>query len=743
MNLQLSAEQLLLESSLERVFQEHSSGARIRAAEPVGFDRELWDILVDLGIPALRVPEDQGGSGMSLMHALLAAEQAGRALAPVPLVEAVVANRLLALAGGSEAAALLEDCLAGRAIATLALHDAGTRPRQLVPAGAVADAVLCLQGDALSIRRGVARLPMPADGAGQTQHGAIAAQLLDLDASDSRVDLAGTREAFAAALAEWRLLGAAQLALIARRAIDSAAEYACEREAFGRRIGEYQAVSHVLAEAFTRVDGARLLAWRTVDAIARREPEAAALLAMLWWWAAVNAHEATLGALRIFGGYGTALEYDAQLCYRRAGAQLLVGGDPEKQLLLAADLLYGPATGREVPVVALPDAGEVAIDFDWGAEADAAREEARAFLRRHGSEARRRFMRDSLDGFDPGLQQALAAAGLLYPELPREYGGPGRSPRAAAAIRETLAEAGWHMLMPGITDMLWKVIHHAGSDWLKQELLPKIAAGEVYLAMGYTEPTSGSDIFAARTAATRKGDGWLINGQKMFTSSGHRSDYNLMVTRTAPDKHRGITLFLAPVRQAGYSVTEIRTIGDERTNVTFYNDLEVPDRYRIGEVNGGVKVLAAALAIEQSGGDLYVNWLRELGRAALEWAREPGAEGRPIDDPRLRLALAATAARMQVTDVLSRRSLWAFEHGQARKHEGPMVKLMGSESWMNCSQQLLRLAAPDTLLRGYTGAGLIEWSARRSISSTIFAGTSEIQRSIIAEAGLGLPRTRS
>jgi alkylation response protein AidB-like acyl-CoA dehydrogenase len=286
------------------------------------------------------------------------------------------------------------------------------------------------------------------------------------------------------------------------------------------------------------------------------------------------------------------------------------------------------------------------------------------------------------------------------------------------------------------------MVHHFGSDWLKKELLPKVASGDIYFAMGYTEPSGGSDIFAAKTTATKVGEDWVINGQKMFTSSGHRSDYNLMVTRTAPDKYKGITLFFAPVKQPGYSATEIKTIGDDRTNVTFYSDLKVPDRYRLGEVNGGVKVMAMALAIEQSGGGLYIIGLRHLTRAALEWARKEGPEGRPIDDPRVRVAIAEAVARAHVTDALSRRAIWNFEVNRIKKHEGPMVKLFGSESWSYCSQKLLRMAAPDTLLRGYEGAGVIEWSARRNIAGTIYAGTSEVQRSIIAEAGLGLPRTR-
>ncbi len=748
MNLRFPEDQAMLEATLERLFREHSTGQRIRAAEPVGFDRVLWAVLLEQGVPALRVPEDRGGGGMSLMHAVITAEQAGRALASVPVVEAIAANRLLAQAGDA-AAALLADCLRGQAIATIALRDAGTDPCQLVPAGAVADAVICREGSAVSIRHNPAKLEMPADGAGQSQHGAIAAQLLDLRECTALVDLPNAGTAFRAALSEWRLLTAALVAAIARRAIEDAAQYACEREAFGRRIGEYQGVSHVLADAFTDIDGARMLVWRAVDAIARREPDAAALVSMAYWWSGSKSNDASLKALRVFGGYGTTMEYDAQLCYRRAGAHVLIGGDPAKELLRAAELAFGPigdSSGARVdataPDACLPEAGDIEIDFDWGPDVEAAREKAHAFVKRCGDAKVARFMRDSLDGYDLELQRQLAAAGLLYPEMPEEYGGPGLPGRAAVAIREVFAEAGWHMLVPGITSLLWKMVHHFGSDELRREVLPKVAAGEVYLAMGYTEPSCGSDIFAARTTATKAGADWLINGQKMFTSSGHRSDYNLMITRTAPDKHQGITLFLAPVKQPGYSVTGIRTIGDDRTNVTFYSDLRVPDRYRLGEVNGGARVLAKALAIEQSDGSLYIAGLRHLASAALEWARRERPEGRPIDDTRVRLAIAETMTRAHITDALSRRAIWNFETGRTRKHEGPMVKLFGSESWMYCSQQLLRIAAPDTLLRGYAGAGAIEWSARRNIAATIYAGTSEIQRSLIAEAGLGLPRTR-
>jgi len=742
-NLQLSEDQALIDSTLERVFREHSTGPRIRAAEPMGFDKALWQILSDQGIPALRVPEDKGGGGMSLMHALLAAEQAGRSLASVPLVEAMVANRLLAGLDSKEAQALLAECLAGKKIATLALTDAARSPRQLVPAGGVADAVVCLQGDTVSIHSGLAKLPLPRDGESQSLHGAIAAQVIDLRESKTRTEVRGARGAFEAALAEWKLLTAALVAAMGRRAIDNAAQYACEREAFGRKIGEYQGVAHTLADVLCDVDGARMLAWRTADAIARGEKDAAAMVSMAYWWSTSTAGHAALKAMRVFGGYGVTMEYDAQLYFRRANAHSLIAGDPDNELLLAADLMFGLAGGKTAATPALPDAGDIGISFEWGPEIEAAKVKMRAFCEKHGSEKLTKQMRDSLDGWDLDLQKKLAKEGLLYPELPKEYGGLGLSGGEAAAMREVWADHGWNLLVPGVTDILWKMIHHFGGDQLKKDLLPKVAAGDIYFAMGYTEPSGGSDIFAAKTTATRAPDGdWLINGQKMFTSSGHRSDYNLMVTRTAPDKYKGITLFFAPTRQPGYSATEIKTIGDDRTNVSFYSDVRVPDAYRLGEVNGGVKIMALALAIEQSSGDLYVTSLKYLVQNALEWARAERNGAKPIDDPRVRLAIAETAVRGQVVDALSRRSIQSFEENKVKKHEGPMVKLFGSESWVSCSEKLLRIAAPDTLLRGYRGAGSIEWMSRRNIAGTIYAGTSEVQRSLIAEAGLGLPRSR-
>lgn len=730
MNLELSEEQRLLQETVARLFKEQSTPARIRACEPLGFDADLWAALWAMEIQRMRVP---GDGQTSLMHAIVVAEQAGRHLASVPLVEAIAAQRLVAQlevpAGSWLAQARSQELIIG-----LALGDLATDVDQLLASGAVADAVLGLEGDTLWLLRDLARV--------QNQvHGAIpACPLASVHAAvRERIDDPRAAALFRAAREELRLLNAAQVAAAGLRALEIAGEYAGERHAFGRRIGEFQGVSHPLADAYTDVEGARLLCWRVADAIAHGESQAGALVAMASWWAGAGARPAGLKAMRTLGGYGMALEYDPQLYFRRINAWSLVGGVPDHELdLVAARLWSGAATD-------LPEAGDIGIDFSWGAEGEAAAARMRAFCERRHNDRIARFMRDSLDGFDLELHRELAAEGLLYPDAPKEFGGPGLSGTAAAAVRDVAGDYYWNLLAPSVTDMIAKTIQHFGSDTARRELLPRMFAGETYCTLGYSEPSGGSDIFAAKTTATPANDGtgdWLINGQKMFTSTAHLADYALMITRTGPDKHRGITMFVVPLKQPGFELSEIKTIGDERTNVTYYSDVRVPDAYRIGEVNGGLKILAAALIIEQASGDLHVMSLKSLLRNALEWAQDKRSANAPIERTEVRRALAETATRLAVQEALNRRGVWGQEVKQLQKHHGPMAKLFGSESWLACGRRLMEVAAPVSLNIRHGAEGAIEFLMRRAIPSTIYAGSSEIQRSMIAEAGLGMPRSR-
>lgn len=747
MNLRLTEEQTLLQDTFARLFTKESTPERVRTAEPLGFDAALWRSLVAIGTPMLRVGEAHGGAGATLLDAVLVAAEAGRHLASAPLVEALVAASLLSRLPGQAASALLARAAEGD-IVTLALQDAALLRRQLVPAAAVCHAVLVLDGDVVwSVLRA------PGEAAPPTL-GATPAALLDLDdAATRRQELArgaDARAAFLGAVEEWKLLSAASLTANARKALEDAAAYACERQAFDRPIGSYQGLAHPLADAVTDVDGAQHFAWWTVWQHARGDAQAAALTPLVYWWAAQAANTATVRAMRVYGGYGVSMEYPVQLHYRRARALSLLAGDPEDSLQLSADRLIAGWLGQQATAPTIAEPGEVGIDFGLGEAAERYAEQARAFFRQHMTPQRKAFCYTTGDGYEPEFHRLLAQAGFMFADWPPAWGGAGRSPAEISALYRVYGENDWWMTVPNVTDMIAKMVLHFGSEQLKREVLPRAARGELCFSLGYSEPSCGSDIFAARTRALREhgreGDDWIINGQKMFTSQGHLAQYCLMVTRTNTDvaKHAGITLFLAPLGQKGYAFSRVPTLGGEDTNVTYYTDLRVPDHYRLGAVDGGAKVLASALLLEQSGGDHFGLVLARLLRDGFEWARTATRHGKPaLECPQVRAELARLQAHIVVLDALTRRALWGHAAKPPQRYFGPMTKLFGSEAVVRLAARWMELGAPDSLLQADTPLGRLELEARRAIAGTIYAGSSEVQRSIIAETALGLPRTRS
>ncbi|MCP1472406.1 alkylation response protein AidB-like acyl-CoA dehydrogenase [Sphingobium sp. OAS761] len=733
MNLELAQEQLMLRDSLERLLQRDSTSARIRAAEPLGFDKALWGELVALGLPLLRVPETAGGAGLSLLDAVLVAEMAGKYLASAPLIEGIVANQMLARIGGKMAEPYLAATADGDKIVTLALHPVQPGVAQLVPAGAVADWILCSDGEAVYLVQATTKpgvLP---------NTGTMPLASLQLDLSGATVLGKGTEAltVWAAGLDEWKLLVASCVSAIGSKALVEAAAYANERKAFGQLIGSYQGLAHPLADSATDIEGSGLLCWR-----AATEPDHAlrsTYISAAAWWSAYSVPTATIRAMRTLGGYGMSMEYDAQLYFRRGRAWALLIGDPAAELAILGERLWAD---RRDPA---PDRGANDITFEFGEAADAFAAEARAFFADRMTPEMRVFAHETDDGNHP-FNAELAAAGYLYADWPEACGGGGRSAYEMGALNGVYTEFSWPKIPSSVSHMVGKILMHFAGEDVKQEVLPRLASGKSYAALGYSEPSCGSDIFAAATRAVREGDDWIVNGQKMFTSQGHLADYVLLITRTDPDlpKHAGLTLFLVPTSIAGYEVHEIKTLGGERTNVTYYENMRVPDRYRIGEVNGGTKVLGTALKLEQGGGEFFVSALRIMLRHAEQWGRTPQQDGmKPLDSAAIRARVAASHVRMLVADVLDKRCQWAFVNNVPGKHFGPMSKLFASEALVSCSTDLMDLAAPWSLLQGHHDLGVVELESRKAIQATIYGGTSEVQRSIIAESALNLPRTRN
>ncbi|MBW2499007.1 MAG: acyl-CoA dehydrogenase [Deltaproteobacteria bacterium] len=742
MNLHLSEEQELLRTTFSELFAAESSCERVRAAEPLGFDPALWKTLVETEVLGIRVPEAQGGSGASLLEAALVAEQAGRYLASAPLLEAIVASHLISGFDSPATREWLARSLSGSSLVSFALFPGGTS--QLVAGGAVADAVVGLDGDQLVlVEKGVE--------AGQAANlgSAPLARWSLADATGRQVLASGDEaiRAWSAAREEWKLLMAAALGGLAHRAIEIAAEYASERIQFDRPIGSFQGVAHPLADAVAAVEGGQVLVWRAIWSVAKGQPDAAEFVSMAFAWAAESATPAVARSLHTLGGYGLAMEYDIQLYHRRAKAWALVAGDPREELQRVAERRWDQRAD-----VALPDAGEVGIEFGLGDRAEAFRLTARRFFEENLTDELRAVARYDWDGHHPAFHRQLADAGLAFASWPEQYGGQGRDPYEMTALGEEFHRAGWTTHPIGTTRIIGETLLRFATDELKQDVISKICAGDAVVIMGYSEPGSGSDVAAAQTRAVREGDGWVINGQKMFTSGANLAQYVFLLTRTDTEarKHRGLTMFLVPLDTPGIEVQAIHTIGDERTNATYYSDVRVPDSCRVGEVNGGWEVLAYALELEHGGGGLgaFYDEHLEVVEKTFEWARQTVRDGRPaFEDARVRERLAHALVRAEVARSLGLRSLWSSVEGVATHAEGPMTKLFGAESFIQDSADLLDLAAPDSILDASVeeaaGGGAAELAYRLSMGTSVYAGTSEIMRSIIAQVALGMPRSRS
>ena len=340
MDLRLSDEQQQLVDALAALYGKHAPPERVRAAEPGGFDAALWDQLLELGVVAMAVDEADGGWGASPEDLALAAEQQGRAVAPAPVIEAQAAARALARLGREELAGALTDVLAGDRLVTIALREAVDGRALAVPAAAVADDALVLNGDRL--------LLVPLEGVRSPFENLGSMPLADVEVGGSGArEVASGAEAHAvhdAAVDDWLRLTAAALVGVGAKALELAVAYVKERKAWGVPIGSFQSVAHGLADVATAVDGARLLAyeaaWAATDDV-ERAPELAALA---FAFAAGAARDATDRALHYHGGYGFMMEYDVQLLWRRARSWGQVWGEPRAGYLRAADRRYGEAS---------------------------------------------------------------------------------------------------------------------------------------------------------------------------------------------------------------------------------------------------------------------------------------------------------------------------------------------------------------------------------------------------------------
>ncbi|MCJ7523107.1 MAG: acyl-CoA dehydrogenase family protein [Dehalococcoidia bacterium] len=386
------------------------------------------------------------------------------------------------------------------------------------------------------------------------------------------------------------------------------------------------------------------------------------------------------------------------------------------------------------------------MDFGFTKQEEAFRREVRDFLREElGDKPAGRTPREL---FSHEFTKKLAAKGWLGVGWPTEYGGLGRPYTEQLVYFEEMirsrAPQGAHILAQ---NMVGPTLVRVGTEEQKREFLPKILSGDLVFCLGYTEPNAGSDLANCQTSAVLDGEEWVINGQKMFTSFAGQADYCWMTVRTDPDapkKHRGISMFIVDMKTPGVTVRPLDTMWDYSVYEVFFDNVRVPKTAVAGELNQGWHYLTVALDHERVFMGGCVSLHSRLFEDTVEYAKKTYRNGKPIsEDPIMRQRLAQLRIDLEIGRMFAHRVAWLLGKGVIPFAEASMTKIFTSEleqRLANTAMQILGLYGPLSEGERAPYDGYIGWEYKFSLMQAVGGGSNEIERILIAIAGLGLPR---
>ncbi len=672
---------------------------------------DFWKDLCGLGWLGLHIPEQHGGSGYGLPELIVVVEELGRALAPGPFVPTVIASSVL-VAAGSEALAerLLPGLASGETAGAVALggdvvvrDGVATGSADVVLGGGLADILLVTSGDdvaVIDLRAGGAAVDVPTN-LDPTRRAAR----VTLDGAAAEV-IPGARQVM---LDLARTILSSEATGIALECTLQASEYAKVREQFGRAIATFQAVKHHCANMMVATELATAAVWDAARAASAGGPQFSAAAAAAATLAIPAGDLCAQLNIQVHGGIGFTWEHDAHLYLRRATALEAII-DAQAASIQVTDLAR-QGVKRESSI-------------DLPPEAEALAETVRTFAQ-------------GISSLDADAQrEALIDSGYVMPHWPKPWG------RSAGAVEQLVVEQEFKnqgITRPGYGITGWVIltlIQHGTDDQVARWVRPALAQELIWCQL-FSEPDAGSDAAGVKTRATRVDGGWLVNGQKVWTSGAHLAKHGLATVRTNPDvpKHSGITTMVIDMEADGVEVRPLKMpTGHSEFNEVFFNDVFVPDDDVVGPVDGGWTVARATLGNESvsiGGGQGGMTLPGEALIAPLDAHPErltggPGRVGRYI-------------ATSQAMTLMNLRTAHRAVAGGGPGPEGNVTKLVLSEIGHEAAAILAELTGPDTAFLDEKGlmTGTMVLMHR---AMSIAGGTSEIKRNQIGERILGLPR---